>query len=318
LQNIKSHFQSGQWLPATNIERSFVRYANSEVSPGTVWLHPPDKTPLKLSVIIPTIDANRDGYFLKLLDQINHQDLKDFEIIVVCGDPLQGRAINIAASLARGKYLMTLDDDTSLSDHKTFKKLVDVMEKHPEIGIAGGNNTIPHDATPFIRQVMKQIPRRSWQAVSEITISDLAEHPCMIMRTEEFKKVGGENEIIPRGLDPYLREQFRKIKKWVVVVPGVFYHHLSPDNLRKLLRQFFRNGYQASFISRYYPQWMIETPSHHGAFKERKSSLLRMLRFPITLSQSLITFKPIWFLCEMAYAFGFIWGILFLREPLKR
>jgi glycosyltransferase involved in cell wall biosynthesis len=267
-------------------------------------------------VIIPTIDANRDGYFLKLLTQISNQNLKDFEIIVVRGDPRQGRAINIAAAQARGKYLMTLDDDTSLPDHKTFKKLVDVMENHPEIGIAGGNNTIPQDVTPFIKQVMKQIPRRSWHPVSEITISDLAEHPCMIMRTEEFKKVGGENELIPRGLDPYLREQFRKIEKWVVVVPEVYYHHLSPDNLIKLLQQFFRNGYQAYFISRNYPQWMIETPSHHGAFKERKSFPLRMLRFPITLSQSLITLKPIWFLCEIAYASGFIWGILFLRESL--
>ena len=28
--------------------------------------------------------------------------------------------------------------------------------------------------------------------VEEVTDSDLAEHPCMIMRTAEFKQVGGE------------------------------------------------------------------------------------------------------------------------------
>jgi glycosyltransferase involved in cell wall biosynthesis len=304
--NIETHLQSGQWLPAAKIERPFVKYTNSTASPGAVWNRRPDSIQIVLSVIIPTIDAYRDGYFLKLLTQISYQGMKDFEIIVVRGDPRQGRAINSAAALARGKYILTLDDDTSLPDPMTFGKLVAVMEKHPEIGIAGGNNIIPADAKLFVRRVMQELPRRSWDPVEKIIDSDLAEHPCMIMRTEEFKLIGGENELIPRGLDPYLRQEFRKFSKRVVLVPKVIYHHLPPANFNKLLRQFYRNGRQAAFTNRNYPQWVIETPPGHGQFKNNQSLTYRLLRFPARLLYALITGKPIWFLTETFYAIGFL------------
>lgn len=285
--------------------RPFVRYPNPENSPGTIWLYPSESSLITLSVVIPTFDAYRDGYLLKLLAQIDCQDFSDFEIIVVRGDPRQGRAINVGAALAKGKYLLTLDDDTALPDPQTFGKLVAIMEAHAEIGLAGGNNIIPTDASPFVRRVMQQIPRRSWEPVQEITDSDLAEHPCMIMRTNAFKSVGGENELIPRGLDPYLRQEFRKFGKRVVVVPGVIYHHLPPTNFSKLLLQFFRNGRQAAYTNREYPQWVIETPTVHGSFRPQMPLALRFLRFPIRLLHALTTGKPIWFFCEFAYALGF-------------
>lgn len=288
------------------------------VSPGEFWHFSPDNIQPEVSIIIPTFDAYRGGYFPKLLGQISRQNFSQFEVVVVRSDPRQGRAINIGAALAKGKYLLTLDDDTSLPDPETFSKLVAVMEKHPEIGMVGGNNVIPKDASPFVRRVMKQIPRRSWKSVQKITDSDLAEHPCLIMRAKEFKKVGGENELIPRGLDPYLREEFRKLGKRVVVIPGVIYHHLPPDSLAKLWRQFYRNGCQAAYTNRNYPQWVIETPSKHGSFKVRKPFPLRILRFPIRLLYALVTGRFMWFLCEVAYALGFAYELFFTRKSHKR
>ncbi len=305
MKDIEICFRSGPWLPAGPIKRPFVKHGNPKVSPGDFWHYSPDNTRPELSIIIPTSDAHREGYFLELLHQISRQNYSEFEVIVVKGDPRQGRAINIGAAVALGKYLMTLDDDTSLPDLETFSKLMAVMEKHPEIGMAGGNNVIPENTSPFVRRVMKQIPRRSWKPVQEITHSDLAEHPCLIMRTAEFKEVGGENELIPRGLDPYLREEFRKLGKRVVVVPGVIYHHLPPNNLNKLLRQFYRNGRQAAYTNRNFPQWVIETPSKHGSFKAHKPFLLRLLRFPIRLLSALITGKFLWLLSQAVYATGF-------------
>ena len=314
MQDIEICFQAGQWLPADMVKRSFVKHTNPNVSPGEFWHYLPDNIQPEISIIIPTFDAYRDGYFVELLKQIGNQDLNNYEVIVIRGDPRQGRAINMGAELAKGRYLLTLDDDTSLPDPETFSKLVAVMEKHPEIGMAGGNNVIPEDASPFVRRVMKQIPRRSWKPVQEITDSDLAEHPCLIMRSEKFKKVGGENELIPRGLDPYLREEFRKLGKRIVVIPEVSYHHLPPDNLNKLLRQFYRNGRHAAYANRNYPQWVIETPSKHGSFKTHKPFLLRILRFALQLLRALITIKPIWFLCEVAYAIGFAYDWFFAKE----
>ena len=310
LSDLEIHFQSGFWQPAADIVRPFVRHPNLEDSPGAVWQYSFDDSQIILSVIVPTADAYRDGYLAKLLNQIGSQDFSDFELIVVRGDPRQGRAINIGAALAQGNYLLTLDDDTSLSDPATFSKLVAIMEAYPEIGIAGGNNVIPVDASPFVRGAMQQIPRRSWDPVLEITDSDLAEHPCMIIRAETFRSLGGENELIPRGLDPYLRKEFRKLGKRVVVVPGVTYHHLPPDTLSKLIRQFYRNGLQAAYTNRRYPQWVIETPTEHGSFRVHMPLALRLLRFPIRLLHALVTGKPIWFLCELTYALGFVHGFL--------
>jgi glycosyltransferase involved in cell wall biosynthesis len=314
LHNITVPFQSSRWQPVTCILRPFVRYPSDEASTGGFWQYSPQNVRVILSVIIPTFDAYRDGYLLKLLAQIESQDFLDFELIVVKGDPRQGRAINIGAAVARGKYLLTLDDDTSLPDPETFSKLVAVMEANPKIGIAGGSNIIPPDAKPLIRLVMKQVPRRSWKLVQTITDSDLAEHPCLIMRKEEFMAVGGENEQMPRGLDPYLREEFRKLGKRIVVVPEVFYHHLPPGSFHKLIRQFYRNGQQAAFCNRKYPQWVIETPENHGPFKARVPFPLRLLRFSIRLLRALVTLKFIWFVCEMVYALGFVYELFIKKE----
>jgi glycosyltransferase involved in cell wall biosynthesis len=303
---IKFNFPPEKWHSAASVDRPFVLYPHPESSPGSFWHYRPGHRQTGLSVVIPTSDAWRGGYFIKLLSQIKQQDLLDFELIVIKGDPRQGRAINIGATLSEGKYIITLDDDTSLPDPGTFNKLKKIMKAHPEIGIAGGNNVIPENAVPLIRRAMQEIPRRSWEPVLAITDSDLAEHPCMIMRKADFIAAGGENELIPRGLDPYLREQFRKLGKRIVVVPDVIYHHLPPDRLYKLLRQFYRNGVQAAYANRNYPQWVIETPAGHGTFKTRIPLPLRALRFPIRLLQALITGKFIWFLSESAYALGFV------------
>ncbi|MBN2517133.1 MAG: glycosyltransferase [Deltaproteobacteria bacterium] len=313
-ESIQTYFSKAIWLSAKEIERPFVRHKNAQNSSGEIWHEKSEISYPLLSVIIPTSDAYRDGYFKKLLDQISRQNFMHFEVIVVRADKRQGRAINVGASLAKGEYIITLDDDTSLPDPETFSKLVAVMERYPEIGMAGGNNVIPEDASPFVRHVMKQIPRRSWEPVKVVTDSDLAEHPCLIMRTQEFKDVGGENELIPRGLDPYLRDAFRKMGKRVVVVPGVIYHHLPPDSLNKLLRQFYRNGCQAAYTNRKYPQWIIETPSTHGSFETHVLFPMRLLRFPLRLLKALITIKPILFLCEFSYAVGFVREWLLAKE----
>lgn len=294
------------WQECGDMPRAFVRYPNSRKASVKISRTSAFKQDeLVLSVIIPTSDAYRGGYFPRLLEQIEAQSLRSFELIILWGDKRQGRAINTGAAMAQGKYLLTLDDDTSLPDPQTFAKLVSIMEADPEIGMAGGNNVVPEGATPFVRKVMEQLPRRSWQPVCEITDSDLAEHPCLIMRAQVFRDLGGENELIPRGLDPYLRQVFREAGWRVVVAPGVIYHHLPPADCPKLLKQFFRNGRQAAFVNRHYPQWVIETPGKHGSFEPRVPIALRVLRFPLRLLEALIRGKPLWMLSEAAYALGF-------------
>ena len=267
-----------------------------------------------VTVIIPTLDAYRGGYFPKLLEQIKQQTFQNFEVIVVKGDPRQGRAINTGVSLARGEIIITLDDDTRLGDEKVFENLVKAMDAHPEIGMAGVSNLVPEDAPWLVRRVMKEVPRRSSKLVNKITESDLAEHPCCAIRKSVFMEVGGENELIPRGLDPYLRSEIRKAGYKVVVIPNTWIHHLPPNSLKKLIKQFFRNGKDAAYCNKFYPQWVIETPDGHvGTFREKVPIWFRWLRYAFRMLKAFFSFKWIYLLTMICYAAGFAWGYLTLK-----
>ena len=76
--------------PIKTIDRSFVRYPESQTSTGEVWLQKSKNRNIKLSVIIPTSDGYRNGYFPRLLDQIELQTFREYELIVIKGDNRQG------------------------------------------------------------------------------------------------------------------------------------------------------------------------------------------------------------------------------------
>jgi glycosyltransferase involved in cell wall biosynthesis len=268
-----------------------------------------------VSIIIPTYDAYRDGLFPELLKQLSNQTYQNFEIIIIKGDSRQGRAINTGAGLSKGKYLLTLDDDTRIYDREILNKLTRVMNKDETIGMAGGINVIPKDATPFIKRAMIEIPRRSTPPVDKITDSDLAEHGLLMIRKDVFIKVGGENEIIPRGLDPYLRNEFRRVGYRVVVVPNVNYSHLTPPSFLKLIKQFYRNGKQAAFCNKLFPQWVIETPSSHtNNFKAKRTFWYRIYRYVMNMVITLLKGHWIYLSASTAYASGFMWAYITLRE----
>jgi cellulose synthase/poly-beta-1,6-N-acetylglucosamine synthase-like glycosyltransferase len=303
------------WLPAAQIFRPFVKYPSTRGSPGDYCKIPSKNHPPDLSVIIPTLDANREGYFFRLLAQIKCQNYSRFEVIVVRGDSQQGRAINIAASLAKSRYLLTMDDDTSLSDPDAFRKLLAVMEKYPDIGLAGGNNVVPEDASGYVKRAMRQIPRRSWEPVKMITDSDLAEHPLLMVRKDAFFRVGGENERLPRGLDPYLRHQFRKAGYRVVVVPEVIYSHLPPRTFEILIKQFYRNGKAAAFCNKFYPQWIFEAPaSHITNFTPHRPFLYRCIRYVFRLVKKVFMGHWVYVSASIVYAVGFAWGYIRYKD----
>jgi len=318
MRDFERLFDVAEWKPTTGNNRPWVRFANMEASDGVFWHVPVEGNALtSISLIIPTADADRGGYFRQLMHQLSEQDFQDFELIVIKGDKRQGRGINIGAEMAKGEYLLTVDDDSSLPEHDTLGKLVTAMDAHPDIGMAGGNNTVPEWATPFVKRVMRQVPRRSWTPVKEIVDSDLAEHPCLIMRADLFRQVGGENEQIPRGLDPYLRKAFRDAGSRVVVLPDIIYHHLPPGNWKKLLGQMYRNGYQAAYANIHSPEWVIETPAEHGEFTLQVPLWWRILRYPVRMIKSLLQGKWVWLMCQLCYAWGFMRGWMIERGRAK-
>jgi len=298
--------------------RDFVKYRSGDFeSEVTVVDQRPEREhePPGLSVIIPTLDGHRRGHFHNLLKQVDRQSFRDLEIIIIKGDNRQGRAINTGASLARGKYLLTLDDDTVLGHKDLLAELVQALEDNPHIGMAGVPNLIPEGASWFVKHAMFEIPRRSSPMVRGTTISDMAEHPCLIMRRDVFFQVGGENELIPRGLDPYLRQAFRAAGYHVVVIPGVYIHHLPPDRFRKLVKQFFRNGKAAAYVNKFYPQWVYDlTTSHEDLARPRVGWMHRLGRQVVRLVSAFTRLRFLYLASQGSYLLGFLWGLVTLKD----
>ncbi|MGA1840847.1 MAG: glycosyltransferase [bacterium] len=269
----------------------------------------------EVSIIIPSLDGNRNGYLPVLLEQIKGQTFSSLEVLVIHGDHRQGRAINLGALIARGRVLITMDDDTRLGHNRVIENMVRVIDNNPDIGIVGVANVVPEEASLLVRLAMKQIPRRSSPMVSQITDSDMAEHPCLAISKALFYRIGGENELIPRGLDPYLRYMVREHGFRVVVIPGTWIHHLPPPSLYRMIRQFFRNGKGAAFCQKFYPQWVLElTRSHSNPGKIQRGIIYRFARNHINLFISLLKGKPLYFITQVSYLAGFCLGILTLKQ----
>jgi len=266
-------------------------------------------------VIIPSADGTRSTHLERLLRQLREQPFQQLETIVVRGDRRQGRAINTAAAIARGRILITMDDDTQLGDPHVIEKLAAAFAAEPTIGIAGVANCPPPDASRIVRQAMLELPRRSSPLVDSITDSDMAEHPCLAIRKDLFYKVGGELELIPRGLDPYLRREVRRLGYRVVVVPNTWIHHLLPSTLQGILRQYFRNGTGAAYAQKFYREFVIEqAEAHRQAVSSRTSLVRRAIRYAFHILRAMLTFQWVYVGTLLTYATGYLWGWVTLRE----
>jgi glycosyltransferase involved in cell wall biosynthesis len=267
------------------------------------------------TIIIPTLDGYRNGYFPKLLEQIKSQKFQDFEMIIVKGDPRQGRAINTAAAMARGKILIILDDDIRFGHEQVLGNLVKTLEENPDIGMAGVSNLIPSDASWLVKRTMQELPRRHSALVDKITDSDMAEHPCCAIPKKVFYEVGGEREDIRRGLDPYLRYMIRTFGYRVVVIPNTWIHHLPPDNLRKLIQQFFRNGLTVGLDRRTFKEAPYEVAQGHiSSFKPQRHFIYRAVRFLFRILQSIFTLRFIYLISLLLYACGLAYGRVMQRN----
>ncbi|MDO9547744.1 MAG: glycosyltransferase [Candidatus Marinimicrobia bacterium] len=298
-----------------NVVRPFVKYSKGSTE-GRVEIHRSESiTDPVLSIIIPTMGAAREEFLPGLLDQLTQQTFQNFEIILIIGDTRQGRAINCGVQVAEGKYIVTFDDDTRLGHSDLLEIMVHQIEQHSDIGMAGVANLVPDDASFFVKRVMQELPRRTSPIVNEIIDSDMAEHPCCIIHRKVFLEIGGENEIIPRGLDPYLRREIRNAGHRVVVLPGVYIHHLPPKTFRKFIKQFYRNGKMAAYVNKFYPEFVIELTTKHGdKVSEKRSLITRVFSYIGRLLKTLLTIRIFYLLSLVLYLIGYVIGYITLKE----
>lgn len=268
-----------------------------------------------VSVVIPSFDGYRNGYLPKLLASLKEQSLQDFEVIVMKGYNRQGRAINEGVRKSKGEIIIILDDDTILGHKDVFKNLVKAINNDSTIGMAGVSNLIPSDAPWLVRRALQEIPRKSSKLVGKITDSDMAEHPCCAIPKKVFWEVGGESEVIPRGLDAYLRHKIRQAGYRVVVIPDTWIHHLLPNSFGKIMKRYFKNAKIAAYCNKFYPELIYDQAYKHNQQVIMKLPFIwHVFRYFWRMLLALITFKWIWLSAQISNAIGFAWGYLFVAK----
>ena len=279
----------------------------------------PEERPL-CSIVIPSLDGYRDGCVPALLESIEAQTFRDYEVHIIKGVSPQGRAINQGAAKARGEILIIIDDDSRLADDSVLQRLVDVIQGHPDVGMAGASIVLSPEATPFQQRAARQFPRLCTPVVEEVTDSDLACHGCCAVPLDVFNEVGREREDILRGLDPDLRARLREAGRRVVLAPHARIYHPLPDSLRRLMRLYFRNGFGSAYARKFKPETVYETHEslHDDSFTPRTSLWYRMARFPFRLTGAFLGGKFLRFSAYVSYAFGYAWGSLTAKEISMR
>lgn len=272
--------------------------------------------PPRVSVIIPSRDGYRGGCLPRLLESIETQTFREFEVIVIKGVFPQGKAINQGADQARGDILLVLDDDSRLADPAVFQTLVDVLDADPAIGMAGASIVVPPEASTFQRRAARQFPRFNTPVVDAVTDSDFACHGCCAFPMRVFNAVGRERADIIRGLDPDLRARLRAAGYRVVLAPHARIYHPLPDGWHPLLNVFFRNGFGSAYTRKFHPEQVYETHESldMDSFRPRSTLLYRALRFPLRLVRALLQGRFMRFAAYSSYACGYLWGMLTAKE----
>ncbi|MFA6521080.1 MAG: glycosyltransferase family 2 protein [Candidatus Gracilibacteria bacterium] len=161
-------------------------------------------------VEIIVVDNNSHDESLDYLEQMH----KKGEITLVhSGSNLgYGKANNLGAHYAKGKYILVLNPDISV-ETDTLQKLYDYMEKNPHVGMAAPqlyffNGQIQDSCRRFMRPldlIIKRTPLSRLKIlkkrVDEYTMAgydhskegevDLVTGACFIIRKDVFEKIGG-------------------------------------------------------------------------------------------------------------------------------
>ncbi len=265
-----------------------------------------------VSVIIPHFYPSRRDNVSRLIEYLRQQTFRDTEVLVVHGVSPQGRAINTGVRASQGRILVVLDDDTRMDPAQTrlIQTLVQTLETHPDVGMAGASIISPDDINDFQRRAARQFPRFHMPVVDRLTDSDMPCHGCAAFPRDIFEKVGMERETILRGLDPDLRVRIRNAGYRVVLVPQTWVYHPFPENSGKFLRLFFRNGYGSAYIQTFHPEMNYDTDEavDSRAFIPKRSFAHRIARFPLRLLKSLVSFQWIRLLGYSIYAVGYAAG----------
>ncbi|RLE90004.1 MAG: hypothetical protein DRN04_15685 [Thermoprotei archaeon] len=187
----------------------------------------------KLEIIVVD-DASTDGtyeHIKKLFPQV--------KVIRNDEEKLLAESRNIGIRASRGRYIFVIDDD-NIIDKNTIKELVEFMEKHPEVGVAGPIMYFLNDPT---RIWCAGVKRSYWTTITKLIGFNTRDNGrykepyesedfpnAFITRREVFEKVGLLNsKIFPIHYDEGdFCQRARRAGYKVMVVPTAKVWHDIP------------------------------------------------------------------------------------------
>ena len=264
----------------------------------------------EVSVVIPSFDGKRDGNVDLLLADLKSQTFKSIEIILSIGESPNGHARNVGCEIARGRYLVFIDDDVTLGDEHVLHNIIEPLETRADIGMTGPAQQIPPDANRFQHWSGRQIPRSLSDIVDEITDSDMVSHMCLAISRDLFEQVGRESDWLLAGTDPDLRHRVRQAGYRIVVVPHTWAYHPAPDDMRSLLSFGYKKGRFTAWQYRFARDLMYDAPDGHtGDFKAQTTLPYRVLRKVGRMGKELIALRPLGLVFDLAYTVGYVHGL---------
>jgi len=205
--------------------------------------------------------CNVDRYLAEAIESILDQTFRDFEFIIVdfgstdrskeivasyvakdsrvkfreishCG---LTEARNAACVLAQGKYIAVMDaDDVSLPERLMWQ--VEFMEKHPEVGVVGGDvdliDAFGKSLTSTVRSfgVSLERPIEDRDLQSELLIR-CPFWEAVLMRRDAFIQVGGYRTILPQAEDYDLWMRFSEHFELANLKSVVFKYRIHPHQV---------------------------------------------------------------------------------------
>lgn len=264
-----------------------------------------------VSIVIPSFDGKRGGNVEKLVEQLKGQTFKSIEIVLSIGESPNGHARNVGVEIARGKWLVFIDDDVILGSDTVIESLLIPLEGDEKIGMTGPSQLIPPDANRFQHWVYKQIPRSYSPIVDEVTDSDMVSHMCLAIAKDLFFEIGKESDWLVAGTDPDLRYRVRSAGFRVVVVPNCWAYHPAPESVKSLAMFAFKKGSFTAWQYRFARDLMYECPDGHtGSFSAQTTLPYRIGRKVGRIIKELFMLRPFGLFYDICYSLGYGCGLV--------
>ncbi len=226
----------------------------------------------KISIVIPVYNnfeltlkcinsikkhCRDDNYEIIIVDDCSTDETKEFfesqdEVRYIRNKENRGFSYtcNRGAEVARGKYLLFLNNDTLLIDD-ILTKFLKTFEKHPEVGIIGAkllypDNTIQHAGVIVypdkkLDHFLRYFPA-DYPAANKIRELDIVTGACFCVKKDLFFKLGKFNEKFFNGfedVDFCIRVRENGFK--VLYNPEITLYHLE-EKTRKRNKQREKNN----------------------------------------------------------------------------